>query len=281
MEHGVRQMGTLDAAVTGVPSSMVEHNADRSVSGDFADRMRIGRTLAVDKVRQAQADMEDRASLNQEDYTYTVGEKAYMATSHITLPAWSVEKVHKLRNKFFGPWEVVKVWSPQAVELKIPKRLLPRMHRVIHPKYLKKWTPGGEARVLVPDIDAALAESPIMVEEILGQREYYSKRQYLVRWAGWSTSEATWEGEDELLENPKLALYLSRKARVMMGTAPEEQEEGMAGGIEEKRETDDAARRFSPSMLAAYREQVQRVRSVSTYGKRRSGCVGAASLSCS
>ena len=120
-----------------------------------------------------------------------------------------------------------------------------------------------------------------MVEEILGQREYYSKRQYLVRWAGWSTSEATWEGEDELLENPKLALYLSRKARVMMDTAPEEQEEGMAGGIEEKRETDDAARRFSPSMLAAYREQVQRVRSVSTYGKRRSGCVGAASLSCS
>ena len=76
--------------------------------------------------------------------------------------------------------------------------------------------------MLVPDIDEALAESPIMVEEILGQqRDYYSKRQYLVRWAGWSTSEATWEAEDELLGNSKLALYLNRKARV--DTATEEQ----------------------------------------------------------
>ena len=66
--------------------------------------------------------------------------------------------------------------------------------------------------MLVPDIDEALAESPIMVEEILGQRDYYSKRQYLVRWAGWLTSEATWEAEDELLGNSKLALYLNRKA---------------------------------------------------------------------
>ena len=299
MEHGVKQMTTLDMAVTGQPASMVEHNASRAVSGDFGDRMKASWALAADRVRRAQADMEERAARYQDDVSFKVGEKAYMSTEHLELPAWSIQKVRKMRNRYFGPWKIKKVWSPQAVELDIPRRLLPRLHRVVHPKYLKHWTPGGEDSVRVPDIDMAMSADPIMVEEVLGQRSYYSKRQYLVRWAGWSVTEATWEDEDDLFENPKLAAYLNKTAREFTGEetpvgavmgeqegcqeakvgsewtssfADKKTEEGSFaayGGACELLRRRNAVRRLKPGMLAEYGKHVDRVRRGGTYEKLR------------
>ena len=108
-------------------------------------------------------------------------------------------------------------WGLQSTAPSVPRRLLTHLHRIVHPKYLKPWTAGGEERVAVPDIETALAADPIMVAEVHAQRSYYNRRQYLVRWEGWSISEATWEDEEGLFGNPKLAAYLNKKARDLTG----------------------------------------------------------------
>ena len=115
----------------------------------------------------------------------------------------------------------------------------------------------------VPDIETALAADPAMVAEVHGQRAYYRRRQYLVRWAGWSISESTWEDEEGLFGNPKLAAYLNKKARDLTNNGADM---AMAEGwIEET--GGQEVRRFNPGMLAEYRKQVENVRGKSTYGK--------------
>jgi hypothetical protein len=132
------------------------------------------------------------------------------------------------------------------------------------------------------------------VAEVHAQRSYYNRRQYLVRWEGWSISEATWEDEEGLFGNPKLAAYLNKKARDLTGmNADLSVAEGSAGDrsflavyqddmawwSDSEKRGGQVARRFNPGMLAECRKQVERVRRVRSSEKLRSASA-AVSLSC-
>ena len=52
------------------------------------------------------------------------------------MPIFTVAKSKKLRAQWFGPFKVVAVHSPVAVELDLPA-YLNSVHPVVHPQYLK------------------------------------------------------------------------------------------------------------------------------------------------
>ena len=72
---------------------------------------------------QAKLRMEQMANENRPVRQYQVGDYVRLKLDHIQLPVWSVSKCKKLRGKYFGPFPVVAVHSPIAIELRLPKWL--------------------------------------------------------------------------------------------------------------------------------------------------------------
>ena len=86
---------------------------------------------------QAKLRMANIENQNRTDKTYQVGDHVRLKLDHIQLPVWAVSKCRKLRGKFFGPFPVVAVHSPIAIELRLSQWLHANVHPVFHSMYLK------------------------------------------------------------------------------------------------------------------------------------------------
>jgi hypothetical protein len=87
----------------------------------FVSRMESLVVDASKSIAQANRSAESQANRKRNDHAFGMGDKVLLSTNHFTPPAYKCRK-RKLASKFAGPYEVVQVVSPVAVNC--------RYHRV-------------------------------------------------------------------------------------------------------------------------------------------------------
>ena len=103
----------------------------------------------------------------------------------------------KLKPRWLGPFTVLERVSPVNYRLLLPPEL-GTMHNVFHATVLKPWKDDGRQPVARPGPVLVDGEQEYLVEAILAHRLIDAKQPskgcwYLVKWAGYPISDATWE----------------------------------------------------------------------------------------
>ena len=114
---------------------------------------------------------------------------------------------HKLRAKRYGPFKVTDVISHVAYQLQLPPSW--KIHNVFHASYLSPYKETREhgPNFLEPPPDIIEGEPEWEVKAIVGMRHFgqKQKKQYRIRWKGYSEAHDTWEPEENI-HAPELIL---------------------------------------------------------------------------
>jgi hypothetical protein len=169
----------------------------------------------LQRAQEAQKRFADR---NRAPVTYAVGDRAFLRLPRSELSS-------SLKNRYVGPLDVIAVPSAVNVRLALPAGVHRATHDVFHVDRLKKYQSSPDrfpTRVqnLRPGPDVIDGVEMYEVEDILAERRKQvtikrkkkTETQYLVKWKGYSTAEATWEPMEALREAPDiLSRYEDRK----------------------------------------------------------------------
>ena len=173
-------------------------------------------------LRRAQETQKEFADRKRQDVQYQVGDRVFLRVTRSDRPFRSI------RNKYVGPLDVVEVPSPVTVKLALPHGIHPSTYDVFHVDRLKKYQPADPDRFPTrvqnqrPAPDIIDGVEMYEVEDILAERRATRRGQgrgrrggnlqYLVKWTGYSSAEATWEDASALSGAPDVvARYKERK----------------------------------------------------------------------
>ena len=165
---------------------------------EFAERMKEIHEEAGTALSKARDDMtryvdQRRGSAPE----YKVGDKVWLSMKDLKIKRPS----HKLAERQLGPFEIIKVVSPNAVKLKLPTSF--KIHDVINVSRVRLYKPPIEGQQIIPPEAVEVEGTPeYEVEEVLDSRLKRGKLEYLVKWSGYTEDHNTWEPESNL-ENSK------------------------------------------------------------------------------
>lgn len=166
---------------------------------------------AVKNIEAAQQRQQLYADKSRREVEFNVGDQVLLSTKNLKklLP----DQAHKLNKQFIGPFNIIKVVSPVAYQLKLPLNI--KVHDVFHVSLLKPFIINekfGERVEPKPDaIEYTEDDVPVYeVERILDKRtrrlKNKTKVQYLVKWKGWPDYESTWEPYENLQHTAEEAI---------------------------------------------------------------------------
>ena len=128
---------------------------------------------------------------------YKVGDKVWLSAKDLKLN----RPTRKLSERQLGPFEIVKVVSPNAMKLKLPASY--KIHDVINVSRLRLYKePSAGQRTTPPEPVEVEGQPEYEVEEVLDSRLKKGKLEYLVKWSGYTDEYNTWEPVSNL-ENSK------------------------------------------------------------------------------
>lgn len=161
----------------------------------YAARLRAELHRARESLAQAQARQAKYANLKRRDFSFRVGDQVWLAASHLRLPTAENAK-RKLQPRFYGPYKIVKVVTPVAYQLDLPKTL--KIHPVIHISHLKANADGSQ------DFPSRPGYKPPPPPQVLDHEEYFHieafrkhrtvnrQVQFYVKWLGYGEDENQW-----------------------------------------------------------------------------------------
>ena len=118
----------------------------------------------------------------------------------------------KLAPKWVGPFKILQEINPVAFKLELPAKFN-RMHPVFYSSQLKLHSGAVEPSPAPIFDDSEVQEYE--VEDLLDMRTStrgrLQKREFLVKWLGYSVFDATWEPEANLNCPEILKAFLSRR----------------------------------------------------------------------
>ena len=135
-------------------------------------------------------------------------EKVLLSTKFFKLPA-DKERRRKLAPKYAGPFEVTRVISPVAYELKLPPGT--NVHNVFHASLLREYYEDVTGKRQVPAPPAVLVDGELeyVVYKILDHRRRRRKLEFLVHWKNYNIDDATWEPEQNVAGSEAHEVYLA------------------------------------------------------------------------
>ena len=181
---------------------------------DFASDMRNRHQLVRDRILQAQARQEAFANRKRREVTFAVGDKVLLSAKALSL-ASDRTGTPKLRDRYVGPFAVVRRVGPVAYQLRLPPHV--RTHPVFHVSKLRAFNGAREPSNNTNKRDPAylLDDSPQRgMEGIIDERRTRSGRlQYLVKWVNEDAENNTWEPAYKLRPFPELLQEFRRRQR--------------------------------------------------------------------
>jgi len=121
---------------------------------------------------------------------YKVGDKVWLSTKNLNVDRPS----HKLTEQQLGPYEIIKIISPNAVKLKLPTSF--KIHNVINISPIRPYRPPTAGQSTIPPEHVVIEGTPkYKVEKITDSRLKRGKLEFLVKWSGYTDDYNTWEPE--------------------------------------------------------------------------------------
>ncbi len=196
-----------------VPSTFLSAGGSSTVEAvqEMVDRMKAALENAQTNLAAAQHRMKEYADRSRRDEQFRVGTEVALRTQH--LRTLDTHLPSKLRRRWIGPFKVTEVISPVAYRLGLPPGW--KIWPVFHVSNLKRYHRSDEfVRMEEPPPSLLVDEDEeYIVEGILRHKGEGAQRRYLVLWAGYPLTEATWEPESHLDHAlDVLADYLRRVA---------------------------------------------------------------------
>ena len=152
---------------------------------------------AREAAQEAQCKAQETWIKNKPYKPFVLGDKVWLEGTNLKLPA---NLTQKLSPRRYGPFEVAAIISKSTYRLKLPPTW--RIYNVFHVSLLTPYKEteqhGPNFLELPPDIIEG--EPEWEVEQILQTRLYGrgKKRQYLVRWKGYSPLHDSWVNESDM-----------------------------------------------------------------------------------
>jgi hypothetical protein len=161
------------------------------------------------EISKAQARQQKYADQHRRALTFQVGDLVLLSTEHLKLVD-SHRRTPKLTEKYIGPFKVKRVVGANAYELDLPPGL--KIHPVLNITKLKAYREGVEVNPHRPAPHSRPAPESVEddgaevyeVEEILARRGRGARTQFLVKWKGYPTWEATWQSRASLAQAAEL-----------------------------------------------------------------------------
>jgi len=140
--------------------------------------------------------------------SFVPGNKIWLDGHNLPIKAPS----RSLNPRRFGPYAIIKMLSPVTYRIKLPPLL--HMHNVFHVDLLTPYyeTDAHGANYSQPPPELIHGQEEYEVKEIIKDRYFRWKRQYLVKWLGYPVSENSWVNAKDLHSPKLLAEYLHLKA---------------------------------------------------------------------
>ena len=126
--------------------------------------------------------------------TYVAGDKIWLEARNLKIKLPS----RKFSPRRYGPFEVIEQISPVAYRIKLPNDW--KIHNVFHVDLLipHVHTEAYGSAFAKPPPELIDGEEEYEVEDIITHRINRRKKQYLVKWVGYPSSENSWVNEADM-----------------------------------------------------------------------------------
>ena len=200
---GVEPFRVLYGDVPPCPMATVNSGQVRSrTATDMANLIVNTRATVYEALEEAARAWREANAKARVGHRFKVGDKVLLSTQHLRLQKGELKKTFP---KFVGPFEVKRLGGNGNVELAIDGRFR-FVDKVVNVDRLRGYRErdGSAGTVLEADPSvAALCEDPRggswwEVEDVVASRIVHKKRQYLVRYKGFSEAYDEWKGAKDV-----------------------------------------------------------------------------------
>lgn len=156
-------------------------------------------------LEQAQAQQKKAADTRRREVVFRVGDRV-LVSSKLFQSAFNQQRpAQKLHAKYSGPYKVLARVGNNAYKLELPKSV--KSHPVINVSFLKLFKENEFEERAPPPPPPPVEEAAgpeYVVEEVLKHKRAPGRGKrwlYLVKWAGYSNEDSTWEPRKHLDDN--------------------------------------------------------------------------------
>ena len=208
ISQGYNPFGPTDFTL---PAKVTQQGSGETI--DFHKRQQAAAQAAHDAIVAGQDVVARRTNRSRTRVTYQPGDKLYLKKDHIFPPGERDKPSHKLRQRWMGPYTVIRRVGELAVELDIKGDKLLN-HPVFHVESTKPC-PAGTVLEKAERLGASADGDEWVVESIDNFRYHFGKPQWLVNWGGMQIegtttySARTWQTIDDFVI-PNSTDYISK-----------------------------------------------------------------------
>ena len=204
-KHAATKKSPFDVTRSHLPQMEIEPIS--SYRAPVAQKFTSDMEDIIESIKENMKQAQDRIKVNADESRlaapeYTIGQQVWLSTENLRLTRASC----KLSERWLGPYTIISLAGPNAVELKLPKSM--QIHPVVNVSRVKPYRDrleGQPTHQLGPINVTEDRDNEWEVDRIIDSRYKNKKLEFLVHWKGYDDMDHTWEPRSNL-RNAKEAL---------------------------------------------------------------------------